>query len=255
MNWWSGSKQDSIRQASERSSRAARRTIANLTSPTEESFFDADESLNATGPLNLDGNDSVSEAGSEDAPVIMTTFQDENGVDDTDYYKKLSSLKNRNFNKHEVEFYFTSLEASLKHIGVKNQWSKREVLHSLLPDDVQTQVIHILKKGQDTAGTHPYRTLKKELLKIFAPKPEAAFQKAMSRRLTDTPSALAKQIVNDLCTCDEPISSSCCQRTVWGIWSAQLPESVLHSLAGKPFTAATYSTNCTVNIQFDLILV
>ena len=129
-------------------------------------------------------------------------------------------------------------------MGVKSQWSKREVLHSLLPENVQVKVKHILKKDQSNAGDTPYKTLKLELLKIFAPKPEAAFEAAMSRKLSnfDSPSALAKAIIDDLCTCDEPLASACCQRTVWGMWSRQLSPEIRNRLAGMAFNSTTYNT-------------
>ena len=169
-------------------------------------------------------------------------FQDENGVDDLDYYKKLSSLKNRNFNKNEVQFWFTAFETSLKHMGVKSQWSKREVLHSLLSDEVQVVVKHILKKDQANAGELPYKSLKLELLKKYAPKPEAAFERALSRTLTSTPSALLSSLIDDICKCDEPLSTKCCQLTVWGLWSRQLSTPIRQRLAGSKFTKDTYET-------------
>ena len=168
--WW-GNSADSSAQASQRDQRAARRIIASLDLPLSNSD-DEDEYKEcdlSTSFLNLDGQDDAdtsSNSSTSAATMPAVKFQDENADDDEDYYKKLSTVKNRVFNRNEVEFYFTSLEASLKHIGVKNQWSKREILHNLLPEDIQTQVKHILKKDQDTAGTHPYKTLKLELIKI-----------------------------------------------------------------------------------------
>ena len=238
MNRWWGSSQDSDRQSAERSSRYARRVIAGQRLPSlsdsDEDYRDCDLSNSF---LNVDGND---DAVDEHPVVNMPAFQDENGVDDADYYKKLSAVKNRQFNKNEVQFWFTSFETSLKHIGVKSQWSKREVLHSLLQDEVQVAVKQILKKDQESAGNTPYKTLKLELLKLYAPKPEAAFKTALSRQLTDTPSSLAKQIIDDICICDEPLQSPCCQRVVWGMWSAKLPENILHRLTGQKFTKDNY---------------
>ena len=125
MNRWLGSVFDAERQAAERAQRAARRTIAKLTdiidSESDDDFRDCDLS---TSFLNLDGQGdedtaSVSSTGSAVVPVVMAAFETENGTDDDEYYKKLSTLKNRIFNKAEVEFWFTSFEASLKHIGIK----------------------------------------------------------------------------------------------------------------------------------------
>ena len=249
--WW-GSSQDSAQQSSERDQRAARRVIAEqnknlrlaLSDSEDEEYRDCN--LSRSFISNLDGaddNDSVTSTESDKMPVVL--FQDENGADDTDYYKKLSALKNRTFNKNEVEFWFTSFETSLKHMGVKSQWSKREVLHSLLPDEVQINVKNLLKKGQDTAGNTPYKDLKIELIKKYAPKPEAAFKTALSRTLTDKPSTLANQIIDDICTCAEPIQSACCQRMVWGLWSEKLPEGLRQRLAGQSFTNTPY--NAMVN--------
>ena len=240
MNRWWGSKQDSTDQAADRESRQARRNIRRLDIPAvvssdtdEDDYRDCDTS----GFPNLDGNDSANED-----EIMSVKFQDQNEADDEDYYKKVSSLKNRLFNTAEPEFWFTSIESSLKHMGVKKQWSKREVLHSLLPDDVQVRVKHILKKDQDTAGTHPYRTLKTELLKIYAPKPEAAFNKALSRNLTTCPSDLAAAIIDDLCTCDEPLASPCCQRVIWGLWSQKLPDALRQRLSGKTWNKENYKS-------------
>ena len=250
MNRWWGNNQDSEKQAAERSQRQASRNIKKLDLPVvssgdEDDFLDCDTSGLGIFP-NLDGNDSDLDSSASNSAAVASTanmsvkFQDENAADDEDYYKKVSSLKNRLFNTAEPEFWFTSIESSLKHMGVKKQWSKREVLHSLLPDDVQIRVKHILKKDQDSAGTHPYKTLKLELLKIYAPKPEAAFNRALARTLTTSPSDLAAAIIDDLCTCAEPLQSECCQRVVWGMWSQKLPDSLRQRLSGKTWNQNTY---------------
>ena len=236
--WW-GSKDDSEKQAGDRNQRAARRVIRNLSSPEPTSSGDEYAECETSGLFNLDGNDSVT---SEEAVIMATPFELEKGTDDDDYYKKIGNLKNRTFNTSEPEFWFTSIEASMKHMGVKSQWSKREVLHSLLPDNVQTQVKHILKKGQDQAGEFPYKTLKHELLKKYAPKPEAAYVTAQSRKLSDTPSALAKQLIDDLCLCNEPLASKCCQRIIWGMWTQKLPDTIRQRLAGESFTNENYES-------------
>ena len=256
MNRWWGTATDSEKQAAERSSRAARRTISNLFNPiandeSEDEYLDCNLSNSF---LNVDGaddgsdqasveDDSGSTEGSNhslETPAIMTLFHDQNEADDEEYYKKLGTLKNRNFNPKEPEFWFTGIETSMKHMGVKNQWSKREILHSLLPDQIQIEVKHILKKDQANAGTHPYRTLKMELLKLYAPKAEAAFELALSRNMSGKPSALLKQLIDDICACDEPLATKCCQRTLWGMWARKLPPTIRQKIAGHTFNQTTY---------------
>ena len=182
VHWW-GSSSDSQKQTSERNQRAARRTIAKLPvvqdSNSDDEYRDCDLSNSFLNLDGLDDNDDSAEStnsSTTSANMAAVIFQDEAGTDDDDYYKKLSSLKNRSFNAKEAEFWFTGIETSMKHMGIKSQWAKREVLHSLLPDEVQIKVKSLLKKDQTSAGTHPYRTLKLELLKIYSPKPEAAFE-------------------------------------------------------------------------------
>ena len=243
MHRWFGSASDSDKQAAERNNRAARRTINSLpviNSDSDDDYRDCD--LSKSFIANVDGADSLDGSSSEEDPPVMAKFEDENGVDDTDYYKKLASVSKRTFNSKEVSFWFTSFETSLKHIGVKSQWAKREVLHSLLPEDVEIAVKHILKKGQDTAGATPYKTLKLELLKRYTPKPEAAFERALARELTSTPSNLAKSIIDDICVCAEPLTSPCCQMVVWGMWSRKLPPELQQRFAGQTFNQDTYES-------------
>ena len=127
MNRFLGSKQDSENQATERNRRQARRNIKRLNldkiGSDSDEFHDCDTSR--TLP-NLDGNDSDTSQSPNNSltmpPAAAVKFQDENEDDDADYYKKITSLKSRLFNKNEVEFWFTSIEASLKHMGVKSHW-------------------------------------------------------------------------------------------------------------------------------------
>ena len=156
--WW-GSASDSAKQASERDNRQARRTISRfpqIPDSSEDEYEDCN--LSTSFIPNLDGADDASSGTSTphspSSPVRMAPpikFEDETGEDDIDYYKKVGTLAKRVFNPKQVEFWFTSFETSLRHIGVKSQWAKRESLHNLLPDEVQVSVMHILKKDQTTA--------------------------------------------------------------------------------------------------------
>ena len=241
--WW-GSSQDSDRQASERDRRAARRTIAQLptiaSSGSEDEY--ADCNLSTSFILNVDGgNDSDSASTHSD---IMPNFDVENGVDDADYYKKLGPISNRTFNTKEPEFWFTSIESSLKHIGVKSQWSKREILQNLLPEAIQLELKHLFRKDKDSAGDTPYKDIKTELLKLYKPKKEDAFERALSRKLSDfaKPSAFGKALIDDICVCDSPLQSECCQRVIGGLWVRQLPLVIRQRLAGQDFSVASYKS-------------
>ena len=107
MNRWWGDKDESLRQASERDSRAARRYIKQIPiiqSDSEENFEDCESSL-----INVDGELETPVNSAPNSPVRMPAvkFEDENGADDEDYYKKLGNIRNRNFNRKEADFWFT----------------------------------------------------------------------------------------------------------------------------------------------------
>ena len=118
MNRWFGSKQDSDQQASERSRRAARRTIADLNlilSEEEEDFQDCDTSFNKSNIFLLDGaGDDLEESEiATDSPDIMTDaaallaaekrkpVEDANFPDDDDAWKKELKIK---FDQQDVEY-------------------------------------------------------------------------------------------------------------------------------------------------------
>ena len=51
---------------------------------------------------------------------------------------------------------------------------------------------------------------------------------------------MAKQLIDDLCTCDVPLQSECCQRVIWGLWSDKLPLACQQKLAGLDFNKDSY---------------
>ena len=58
-------------------------------------------------------------------------------------------------------------------VGDKKQWKKFTVLNTILPMKILTEVNTILKKSEaDFADGKPYKTLKKEILRIFGPRME-----------------------------------------------------------------------------------
>ena len=76
------------------------------------------------------------------------------------------------------------------------------MLSEILPKKVQDQVKHILSLAEEEfPNKDAYLQLKKSVLRIFGPKPEAAVARAFNRVLTDKPSVLARALVNDLAEC------------------------------------------------------
>ena len=163
-----------------------------------------------------------------------------NGEDDGDVYKKLSSYK-LEFNKDDPKFWFANFERTIKHYGVKSQITKKEALINLLTKEATEECKTIISLDEDEAGDVPYWDLKQELLKLYGPRPEDCFAKAMSRVLVGKPSTLAKQIINDFCECPSPLQSKCCQKMAFGMWVKNLPTYIKEHISNESFTAANYN--------------
>ena len=144
-------------------------------------------------------------------------FDKATGQDGEDVYKKLATLTNK-FTKANPKFWFNNFERSIKHFGVKSQITKMEALINLLPPEVTEEVMSFISLSEDELSATPYFDLKTELLKLYGPRPEDSFNKAISRVLVGKPSTLGKQVINDFCECKPQINCKCCSKIAFGIW-------------------------------------
>ena len=250
MNRWWGNQADSSRQASERDQRAARRTIASLNiNPTsdEEEFADCETSINLSN-LNLDGNgdiDSTNNSVVEEGETSSATMPDEvpfdmeNKDDDAEAWKKDIKVK---FDRHDVQYSINAIESAMKKNGINKQWSKKDAMVTVLPDDIIEECKPILRLSEEDQGAHIYKDLKDEILNLFGPRDEDAFKKAIALRLTGKPSGLGKKLIHTLCPGPKPFTTCHCARIVFGFWEAQLTAPIRSRLAGKKFTAQTYES-------------
>ena len=99
----------------------------------------------------------------------MVNYDAEDKEDGEDYYKRVGMIKLAW--DPDVEYWFNSIEASLRQAQVFRQWTKREILQTLLPDEVREEVRYLLRLPKDKAGATPYKDIKDALIEIFAPKP------------------------------------------------------------------------------------
>ena len=83
-----------------------------------------------------------------------------------------------------------------------------------------------------------YLKLKTELIEIFGPPKEDAFERAMSRVLSGKPSQLARALVSDLC--EHKLDGCCCYKFIYGLWRRALPSNVKSGIAHMEFNAATF---------------
>ena len=158
-------------------------------------------------------------------------FEDENGVDDEDWYKKKVEVK---WDQKDLLFFFSQLEDAMSFAGIKKQYTKRRILVTNLPKKQVDDLKGLLRLNEANAGDTPYKTAKHRLMEIYGPKEDDAYGRATNLVLTDLPSQLAKQIADQMCSCQPPLPAGCCAvKAVAGIWRMQLPQVVKTAIAGK----------------------
>ena len=173
-------------------------------------------------------------------PPIMVDYDAEDGTDKADaMFKAITALKGYKWEPTDLNYYFNQVEIKMQTQGVLKQWTKLQVITTILPENVLSELKPILrKKESEFTDKNSYLLLKNEVLRIFGQPEEARFERAMGRVLTDQPSQLARALVDDLC--DNELQGCCCRRTVGGLWKRQLPSGVVQAIADTPFDAANY---------------
>ena len=171
--------------------------------------------------------------------IIMVDFDQENVDDSATAMDNLRSIQCP-FNKGDVVFWFSQLEDQLTLIGVKKQWTKKIALVRFLPTEIQNEVKSLLKLGQTAAGNDIYFRIKKQLLKLYGPKPEDAYLIAKNLVLTDKPSQLGHKLIEVLCPAEVKLEGCHCNRVIWGMFREKIPIVVRNHLADMPFNQDTY---------------
>ena len=172
-----------------------------------------------------------------DEPV---NFEDENGNDDPRAMQDACrNLQNFEFEENDLLFYFQQIEAKMSAVGVKKNFTKFQVLSTIIPRRVIDQVKSLLRKQASDFPNHDaYKQLKREILRIFGPKPEAAVERALNRTLTGKPSELARALVNDIC--QHELDCRCCPPVIMALWKRHLPSSVRSGIAKERLTKQTF---------------
>ena len=94
--------------------------------------------------------------------------------------------------------------------SVGSQWLKKTVLQRNLPIKQKEDVKSMLTLQKAEAGEKIYLMIKNELVRIYAPKPQDSYRKALSRTMTGLPSQLGAQIVEDVCKKPSKLEGCCC---------------------------------------------
>ena len=180
----------------------------------------------------------------------MPAFEEENGVDGEGALREaLRSLEKLEWDANDIEFFFNRCETRMQVANVKKQYTKFQVLSEILPKKVQDQVKSLLRKKEtDFPNKDSYKQLKNTVLRIFGPRPEAAIERALGRTLTDKPSTLARELLDDICK--HELNCDCCPSVVSCLWRRQLPTSVRAGIAHCKLTKESFEA--TIMLADDI---
>ena len=158
---------------------------------------------------------------------MAQNYDVQNGTDDDRAMQSaVAALKGYKFDKNDLEFYFGRVEIQMKSNGVKKNFTKLEVLTTILPSEVIEEIKPLLRKQEsDFPNNDAYKQVKDEILRIFGLSDASHYQRAKGRVLSGKPSQLARAIMNDMC--DKQLEGCCCHKWVFGLWHEQLPSGVI----------------------------
>ena len=176
---------------------------------------------------------------------IMADFDTENGTDGEKALGKLGSIKCE-FDKNDIEYWFSELEGQLEVIEVKSQWLKRTALQRFLPPEIKAEAKTLFKITKGNAGNDIYKRIKAKLVNLYGQKPEDAYARAKARVMTGKPSQLGEALVDDICRCDVKLSADCCAVIIWGMFREALPVVIRNHIAQLQFNKDTYQNIFTI---------
>ena len=125
-------------------------------------------------------------------------FDVENKVDGDKAQDQARQIKIE-FSPNDIKFWFAQLEDEMLMASIGSQWLKKSVLQRNLPLKQKEDVKGYLTLAKTEAGPHIYLDIKRELIRIYAPKPSDSYRKALTRTMVGLPSQLGYQIVDDVC--------------------------------------------------------
>ena len=128
-------------------------------------------------------------------------------------------------------------------VGVKKQFTKFQVLSTIIPPHVIDEVMPLLSMGEaEFDANDSYKQLKHEILRIFGPKQTAGAERALGRILSGKPSTLARQLANDVAKgkldCDN------CVAMIVTLWKRHLSGQVKAGIAHLKVTKDNFKDVC-----------
>ena len=97
---------------------------------------------------------------------VMATFEEENGRDSANALQDACrTLQNYAWQPEDLLFYFGQVEIKMAAAGVKKQFTKFQVLSTIIPQNVIEEVKPFLRRSEaDYVNNDSYKLLKKEIL-------------------------------------------------------------------------------------------
>ena len=192
----------------------------------------------AGGDDGSDGSDESGEGGS-DGDARMVNYDVEDKADGEKAADLARSIKVE-FDANDIQFWFAQLEDEMEVATIGRQWLKKTVLQRNLPVKQKEDVKGYLIKNKNEAGDHIYYDIKKDLIRIYAPKPSDSYRKALTRTMVGLPSQLGLQIMDDVCKKSKKLDGCCCAAAVLALWSIQLPVNIRAHISNETFDKDTY---------------
>ena len=198
---------------------------------------DSAETDPAPAVAQVNGHGNPPPAVNPRPPFVMAEFMDQ---DDTDGTKALANVQGLKFefDRHDIKTWLRRFEVRLEFLEVKSQWLKRVALENAIPVDIATSCNDLFDqtKTQVTAATDAqdkliYKKCKLRLLKVYGPRPEEAFEKALTLPLVGLPSDAAKQIRALVCPGVPPMQGCHCHIAISSIWRKLLSKDVRGAIA------------------------
>ena len=172
-------------------------------------------------------------------PPARVNFDVEDALDGDKAADVARSIKVE-FDISDIKFWFAQLEDEMEVANIHSQWLKKTVLQRNLPVKQKEDVKSYLTLQKADAGANIYLDIKTALIRIYAPKPQDSYRKALSRTMVGLPSQLGYQIVDDVCKKPVKMQDCCCASAVLALWSDKLPVNIRAHISNSEFNKDTY---------------
>ena len=161
----------------------------------------------------------------------MAPYDQDNGTDGERATENMFDIRLECDTK-KIKLWFQVLENKMQFAQIRAQWTKLQVLTTVLPANLLVHIESFVALPQASAEETCYYKAKLRLIDIYGEKPQESFEKATRLVLQTTLSELARQITDLICdNKQKPLENCCCAKTVMGIWLRQLSNPVRQAIA------------------------